>query len=79
MSAFEEFDQERQAIDSLLLQGYTVTGIFEDLDGARVRFIRREPAGEPVELLLLTADARKHVTTLIFGGSKPAAPIETHT
>ncbi|AIQ61420.1 hypothetical protein [Paenibacillus borealis] len=79
MSAFDEFDQERQAIDSLLLQGYTVTGIFEDLDGARVRFIPSEPAGEPVELLLLTADARKHVTTLIFGGSKPASPIGTHT
>jgi hypothetical protein len=79
MSAYEEFDKERQEIDSLMQQGYTVAGIFEDLDGARVKFISSEPGGAPVELLLLTADARKHVTTLIFGGSKPAAPIESHT
>ena len=79
MSAFAEFDQERQAIDSLMEQGYKVIGIFEDLNGATVKFIPVEPGGEPVELLLLTADARKHVTTLIFGGSKPVAPIESHT
>jgi len=79
MSAFEEFDKERQEIDSLMQQGYSVAGIVEDLDGARVTFIRREPGGAPVELLLLTADARKHVTTLIFSGSTPAARVESHT
>lgn len=73
MSAFAEFDRERQEIDNLIGLGYTVAGIYEDLDGARVIFIRREPAGGPVELLLLTADARKHVTTLLVGGSRQAA------
>jgi hypothetical protein len=77
MSAFDEFEQERLAIDGLLQQGYRVTGITEDLDGAKVTFAPGSPEQSPVELLLLTADARKHVTTLIFAGSKPAAPIET--
>lgn len=77
MSAFDEFDQERQAIDELLQQGYRVTRIAEDLDGAKVTFSPGGPGRSPVELLLLTADARKHVTTLVFTGSKPAAPIET--
>lgn len=70
MSAFAEFDRERQEIDNLIGLGYTVVGIYEDLDGAKVTFIRSEPAGGPVELLLLTADARKHVTTLLVGGMR---------
>ncbi len=78
MSAFDEFDQERQAIDMLLEQGYQVISIAEDLDGARVTFV---PGGSGqsavIELLLLTADARKHLTTVVFAGRKPAAPIET--
>ncbi|CAH1210090.1 hypothetical protein PAECIP111892_03400 [Paenibacillus auburnensis] len=77
MSAFEEFDQERRAIDTLLEQGYQVIRIAEDLDGARVTFTHGGPGQSPVELLLLTADARKHVTTVVFAGRKPAAPIET--
>ncbi|WP_054942376.1 hypothetical protein [Paenibacillus ihuae] len=77
MSAFDEFDQERQAIDALLEQGYQVIRIAEDLDGARVTFAPGGPGQSPVELLLLTADARKHVTTVVFAGRKPAAPIET--
>ncbi|WP_405105036.1 hypothetical protein MHH28_20540 [Paenibacillus sp. FSL K6-1217] len=73
MSAFAEFGRERQEIDNLIGQGYTIAGIYEDLDGARVTFIRSAPAGGPVELRLLTADARKHMTTLLLGGSRQAA------
>ncbi|MNN88972.1 hypothetical protein D3C81_2067230 [compost metagenome] len=51
--------------------------IAEDLDGAKVTFAPGGPGQSPVELLLLTADARKHVTTVVFAGIKPAAPIET--
>ncbi|MEK3880547.1 MULTISPECIES: hypothetical protein [unclassified Paenibacillus] len=79
MSAFAEFDRERQEIDNLVGLGYNVAGIYEDLDGARVTFIRREPAGGPVELLLLTADARKHVTTLLVGRTRPVESIEAQT
>ena len=65
MSAFAEFDKEQRAIDGLLFKGYTVASITEDLDGARIKFVRGEPAKSEVELLLLTADARKYVTTLV--------------
>lgn len=79
MSAFDEFDQERQEIDALLLQGYSIVSIEEDLDGARVKFIHSSPGRVPVELQLLTADARKHVTTVVLCGQRSATPIETHT
>ncbi|MNC23948.1 hypothetical protein D3C76_35170 [compost metagenome] len=78
MSAYAEFDKERQEIDALLRQGYTITGIREDLDGATVKFTSSGPGVSTVELLLLTADGRKYVTTLIFAGVRPDAPIETH-
>ncbi|CQR58777.1 hypothetical protein [Paenibacillus riograndensis] len=79
MSAYAEFDKERKEIDALLRQGYVVTGIHEDLNGARVKFANSKPGVSPAELLLLTADSRKYVTTLVFAaGVRPAAPIETH-
>ncbi|MHA6534759.1 hypothetical protein [Paenibacillus sp. BAC0078] len=79
MSAFAEFDKERQEIDALLRQGYSITGILEDLDGAKVKFSSSAPGRGPVELLLLTADARKHVTTLLIAAARPPAPVETHS
>ncbi|WP_025706176.1 hypothetical protein [Paenibacillus graminis] len=79
MSAYAEFDKERQEIDTLLRQGYIITGIHEDLDGAGVKFKGSKPGLSQVELLLLTADSRKYVTTLIFAGTNPAKLIETHT
>lgn len=65
MSAFAEYAKEQQEIDELLFKGYTIASIQEDLDGARIKFVRGEPAKSTVELLLLTADARKYVTTLV--------------
>jgi len=65
MSAFTEYAKEQQEIDGLLFKGYTIASIQEDLDGARIKFVRGEPAKSSVELLLLTADARKYVTTLV--------------
>ncbi|UQZ33966.1 hypothetical protein C2I18_10770 [Paenibacillus sp. PK3_47] len=78
MSAFDEFDLERQEIDSLVREGYSIVGIEEDLDGAKVRFTSPDPDKNDVELLLLTADARKHVTTVLVAGNRPQAPIESH-
>lgn len=78
MSAFEEFDLERQEIDSLVREGYSIVRIEEDLDGAKVKFTSSDPDKSDVELLLLTADARKHVTTVLLAGSRPENPIETH-
>ncbi|WP_339170343.1 hypothetical protein NST94_28230 [Paenibacillus sp. FSL H8-0282] len=68
MSAFAEYAKEQQEIDGLLFKGYTIASIQEDLDGARIKFVRGEPAKSSVELLLLTADARKYVTTLVVTG-----------
>lgn len=79
MSAFDEFDQERQEIDGLLQQGYSILSIIEDLDGARVKFVHGNPNKVPVWLQLLTADARKYVTTVVLAAHLQAAPIETHT
>ncbi|KUP21636.1 hypothetical protein [Paenibacillus sp. DMB5] len=76
MSAFAEFERERQAVDKLLMQGYGIVNIKEDLDGAEVTFVRSGSDGDPVKLLLLTADARKHVATAVFAGKKAAAPVE---
>lgn len=76
MSAFAEFDKERQAVDKLLMQGYGIVNIKEDLDGAVVTFVRSGSDGDPVRLLLLTADARKYVATAVFAGKKSAAPVE---
>ncbi|AIQ14979.1 hypothetical protein [Paenibacillus durus] len=72
MSAYDDFAKEKQEIDDLLLQGYAVTGMLETLDGAKVKFDQGEPGSESVELLLLTADARKYVTTLVFAGLQKA-------
>lgn len=68
MSAYAEYAKEQQEIDGLIFKGYTITSIQEDLDGARVMFVRGEPAKSSIELLLLTADARKYVTTLLVAG-----------
>ncbi|ASA24625.1 hypothetical protein [Paenibacillus donghaensis] len=68
MSAYEEFAKERQEVDELLFKGYRVAGILEDLDGAHITFARSEPAPAAVELLLLTADGRKYVTTVLLSG-----------
>lgn len=72
MSAFDEFAKEQGEVDGLLFKGYTIAGIQEDLDGARIKFVRGEPAKSAVELLLLTADARKYVTTLVVVGQRAA-------
>jgi hypothetical protein len=68
MSAYAEYAKEQQEIDGLLFKGYTVASIQEDLDGARIKFVRGEPARSSIEILLLTADARKYVTTLMVVG-----------
>lgn len=72
MSAFEEFSRERRTIDSLLADGYTIVGTSEALEGMEVRFKKRAPDtnadSEPgiATLLLLTADARKYLSNLVF-------------
>ncbi|MDU2240046.1 MAG: hypothetical protein E7E23_05665 [Paenibacillus sp.] len=66
MSAFAEFERERQQIDELLRQGYRIVSLRENLDGAIVKFALGEPEQAAAELLLLTADARKYAGTCVF-------------
>ncbi|UUZ85256.1 hypothetical protein LJK88_17815 [Paenibacillus sp. P26] len=69
MSAFAEFSKEKQAVDAYLEQGFIMAAIFEDLDGARLRFKKES---EQAELRLFTADARKYAVSLMIGGSPGA-------
>lgn len=66
MSASLEYRQEKEAIDGRIARGFAVTGVHESLDGALVTFRSGEGAIESLQLL--TADARKYVSTLIFSG-----------
>ncbi|ANS75890.1 hypothetical protein AWM70_15905 [Paenibacillus yonginensis] len=78
MSAFEEYEQERREIDNLLFKGYRIQDLQENLDGAVVTFIWEtggsaaavsadsppvSPTAARIDLVLLTADARKYVMT----------------
>lgn len=65
MSAADEYFKEKEQIDDLLGRGFTIAGIREDLDGADVTFKRIGTDVEYEGLRLLTADARKYVSTFI--------------
>lgn len=70
MSAYEQFTSEKRSVDSLLADGYVIVATWEDLDGMRVRFAKAETeGGDPgvvLELPVLTAEARKYVSHLVF-------------
>ncbi len=66
MSAFAQYEQEKQRIDAILIQGYQIAAIQENLDGALLHFTKPSPMKDRTELQILTADARKYVTTLLF-------------
>ncbi|AJY73757.1 hypothetical protein [Paenibacillus beijingensis] len=65
MSAADEYLKEKEQIDDLLQRGFSIVGIREELDGTDVKFKRKGTDGEYEELRLLTADARKYVSTFI--------------
>ncbi|MFD1884479.1 hypothetical protein [Paenibacillus wenxiniae] len=66
MSAFAEYEREKQQIDEILAQGYIIAAIEENLDGALLHFTPASPNMERTQLQILTADARKYVTSLLF-------------
>jgi hypothetical protein len=73
MSAYEEFAREKRAIDTLLQEGYLIVAINEVLEGMEILFKKRPPESNDAQLLLLTADARKYVSNLIFSQQKKQA------
>jgi hypothetical protein len=48
MSAYEEFYEEKQAVDAYLTAGFTIVGINEVLDGMEIRF-KKQPPDDPDE------------------------------
>ncbi|MGN1401006.1 MAG: hypothetical protein ACI4XL_05845 [Bacillus sp. (in: firmicutes)] len=62
MSDYQQFIKEKEQIDHLLSEGFTIRYITENLSGAYLEF-RRDAAGgmqEMETLHITTADARKY-------------------
>jgi hypothetical protein len=66
MSAYEEYAKEKRAVDTLLQDDYLIAAVNEVLEGMEILFKKRPPESDEAQLLLLTADARKYVSNLIF-------------
>lgn len=60
MSDHEDYQRERKQIDALISEGYTITNILEDLDGAQVKFTGADK-GSHKDIHVLTAEGRKYV------------------
>lgn len=65
MSSYQAFLQEKQLIDEFVKNGYKITAITGSLDGDKVEF-RKEGLIKMKSILLLNADSRKYVTTLLI-------------
>lgn len=68
MSSWHEYEEEKAKIDGMIGEGYLITGVLESLEGDTVRFTRisTECVTETEELLLLTADARKYLGSVLI-------------
>jgi len=66
MSAFADFEKEKLAIDQWLDNGYKVIAIQESLEGACVKFSKDSSRAKHDDLHLITADARKYLTTRLL-------------
>jgi hypothetical protein len=73
MSAYEEYTKEKRQVDTLLQDGYLIAAINEVLEGMEILFKKQPPESDEAQLLLLTADARKYVSNLIFSQQKKQA------
>lgn len=66
MSAFADFEKEKLRIDQFLDNGYIVIAIQESLEGALIKFTKDRSTSEHDDLHLITADARKYLTTRLL-------------
>lgn len=62
MREHEEFMKEKEKIDALIEQGYSITAVEENLEGAFVQF---SSGTDHTHLHLETADARKYFSFLL--------------
>jgi hypothetical protein len=66
MSTSQEYFLEKKKIDFLLYQGYKITKVTENFDGAAVEFERTGANGQEKEVLFVqTADARKYFSSIL--------------
>ncbi|RIW28563.1 hypothetical protein D3H55_21560 [Bacillus salacetis] len=66
MSEYQEFLGERDKIDYLIQEGYTIEKVSENLSGAFVLF--SHPEKEKTTLHVKTANARKYFSNLLIQG-----------
>jgi hypothetical protein len=71
LSEYQEFLQERDRLDFMIQQGYSIKNITENLSGAFVEFENQE--GENETLQILTPDARKYFSFLLLKQQKTGA------
>lgn len=68
MSEYMEFLLEKEKIDSLYDQGFTIARVTENLSGALINFEKIEESGEKEvrQLHIKMAEARKYFSTLLI-------------
>lgn len=64
MSAYEQVKEEKLKIDDFIERRFKIVEVKEDLSGSTVHM--EHPGGERTVILVLTADARKHLSNVII-------------
>lgn len=64
MSAYKEFLEERERIDSYISRQFKICSVTEGLSGSTVEL--KQTNGESVTLLVLSADARKYMSNVLI-------------
>lgn len=73
MSEYQEFLQERNRIDFLLQEGYTITNVTENLSGAFVNFSKKDLEGKNEILHIVTPEGRKYFSAFLLEQNKEGA------
>ncbi|OXM87729.1 hypothetical protein [Paenibacillus rigui] len=64
MSAYQQFQAEKEKLDAYAAQQFRITAVQEDLTGTLLTL--EHPGGERVTLRLETADARKYFVSVML-------------
>ncbi|WP_249872434.1 hypothetical protein [Oceanobacillus saliphilus] len=66
MSNYQEFIEEKQAIDALMKDNYRIKKITGTLEGDVVEFEKQGEFAVKQSILLTNPDSRKYVTTILI-------------
>jgi hypothetical protein len=72
MTAYGQFIEERDKIDAFVRLQYRIAAVREDLSGSWLTL--EHPGGDRTELLVRTADARKHLANVLIRQSGVSRP-----